>query len=191
MINHLAFLVKVWDNTRTPSNLSMTLPDLHPMLVHFPIALITLYAVLECLRFRAIAQRVELFYTKAIIIVVGTIGGIVARQFGLLAARAYEGTDAMRIIRIHEFFGNATLIIAGIISILYIGAWIFRSGSNLRHNKFIRLCNRITLTWRVIPLALAALVAVSITGALGGSLVYGETADPLVKFLYKTVVPLF
>jgi len=36
----------------------------------------------------------------------------------------------------------------------------------------------------IVPLALLGLVSVTITGALGGSLVYGPDADPLVSFLY-------
>ena len=159
--------------------------DLHPLVVHFPIALLTLYAVLECLRFHAVTSRVELFYTKAILAVTGTLGGLVAAQFGEIAQNAYLGSDTMKIIELHSAFADITNIVGGVISILYIAAWISRSGTRLKYKKFFHWCERATDSGWMIPLALLALATISTTGALGGSIVYGPNADPFVQLIYK------
>ncbi len=164
------------------------MPDLHPVFVHFPIALITLYAVLECLRFHAVTSRVDLFHTKAVLIVSGTAGGFVAAVFGLLAARVYTDVDMLRIITVHRTFAFLTISIATLLSIIYIGAWLSRAGANVPHKKLFRRAEHITDSAWMIPLALIILAAVSITGALGGSLVYGADADPFVQLLHKIFV---
>lgn len=164
------------------------MPDLHPLVVHFPIALLILYAVLECLRFQAVASRVELFYTKTILVVAGTLGGLVAAQFGENAEQAYRGSDVMNIIELHSSFAGITNFISGIISILYIAAWISRTGTKIPYKRFFRLSERITDSGWMIPLALLTLIAISITGAFGGSIVYGPDADPFVQLIYKIFV---
>ena len=164
------------------------MPDLHPLFVHFPIALLTLFAGLELLRFKAITSRLELFYTKAILVITGTIGGFIAAQAGEIAEETYKGGQSLNLLETHSSIAEATNILAIIIAALYVGAWIKRSGKQLPMPQIFALCEKITSSWIMIPAALVLLTAISVTGALGGALVYGPDADPVVSFVYKLLV---
>ena len=47
--------------------------NIHPLLVHFPIALLTIYSLLELVPFKQIYRQSYWFYTKAIILIIGSI----------------------------------------------------------------------------------------------------------------------
>lgn len=165
------------------------MPDLHPIFVHFPIALLMLYAGLEFLKFKAVESRFELFYTKAILVISGTLGGIIAAQFGEIAEELQRSTDLRQLIEIHSTFAGITNALGAIVSVIYIAAWLSRSKMNLPYRNILRSAERIVDSWIMIPLALATLIAISITGALGGAIVYGANADPFVSFVYKLFFP--
>lgn len=164
------------------------MPDLHPIFVHFPIALLMLYAGLEFLRFKSITSRLDLFHTKAILVTAGTLGGILAAQTGELAEEAFEGTSLLNLVETHSSFAESTNIIGIIIAVLYIGTWIKRSSNNLPFPKIFALCEKITTSPIIILAALVLLVGITITGALGGAIVYGPNTDPAVKFIYDLLV---
>lgn len=47
--------------------------NIHPFLVHFPIALFCVYTILECVRFQVVIKQPYWFYLKAgIVIMTGT-----------------------------------------------------------------------------------------------------------------------
>lgn len=164
------------------------MPDLHPLLVHFPIALLTLYAVLEFLRFKFITSRLDLFHTKAILVVLGALGGVIAAQAGELAEEAFKGTSQMNLVEMHSSFAENTNILGLIIAALYIGTWIKRSAVKLPFPKITALCEKITMSPMIIPAAIALLIGITITGALGGAIVYGPDTDPAVKFIYDLLI---
>ena len=56
--------------------------NLHPIFVHFPIALLTLYTLCELLRFKKIKDHPAWFYLKAVLIICGTLGAAAALLTG-------------------------------------------------------------------------------------------------------------
>lgn len=161
------------------------MPDLHPLFVHFPIALLMLFAVLELLRFKAVSSRFDLFHTKALLVISGTLGGFIAAQFGEIAENLERNAGMRTVIEIHSTFADITTILGAIVSVIYIAAWLSRSKTNLPYHNILRRAEKIVDSWVMVPLALAIFVAISITGALGGAIVYGANSDPFVNFVYK------
>ena len=52
--------------------------NLHPIFVHFPIALFTLYALLECARFKKLQEQTYYFYLKAFLVITGGLASSAA-----------------------------------------------------------------------------------------------------------------
>ncbi|KHO51327.1 MAG: hypothetical protein QT04_C0044G0036 [archaeon GW2011_AR11] len=58
--------------------------NIHPIFVHFPIALLSLYAVMVLIRFRKVMGLPYWSYAKAILAIAGTLGAFAALQTGSL-----------------------------------------------------------------------------------------------------------
>lgn len=94
--------------------------NIHPLFVHFPVALLTLAALLELIRFQRLLQRSYLFYTKAFLVITGTATGFAAFQTGELLEHLYDGTSTARVVELHATLASATLALFGILSVFYI-----------------------------------------------------------------------
>jgi uncharacterized membrane protein len=161
---------------------------IHPLVVHFPIALLTIYAVAELLRFKKINGQTYWFYLKAILVILGAFGALVARQTGeeLVEAWRVQGASSSLVVNIHNNWSFIATWIFGVLAIAYFVAWLYREGE-LKH-LFGKWCERLVTSWLIPVIALIGLAAITITGALGGAIVYGPDVDPTVKFIYSLLV---
>jgi|SRR3989344_4725701 len=139
--------------------------DLHPVIVHFPVALLSLYSVLEIIRFKNIQ-------TKSLLVVLGTLGSYAAYITGLINKNSIVG-EIPPALNWHQIFATITLVIFTIISIYYL----------------TRSKKEWLPPFLLVILAILGLAFITLTGALGGSLVYGPDTDPFVKFIYS-ILPL-
>jgi len=146
--------------------------DLHPIFVHFPIALLTVYGVLELIRFRKVCEKPYWFYVKAVLAIFGSLGAIAA-----FATGPDEIAHASKLGEMHANFALATLILSGIIALHYLLRWLRHAGY---HHGIPAIPN-----WLLVLLALVLLASVTITGGLGGALVYGTHFDPLMKPVFQ------
>jgi uncharacterized membrane protein len=170
--------------------------DLHPIFVHFPIALLVVYAFLEIISVRKLQSLPYWFYVKAIMVIFGAMGAVVARQTGEFAGEALEKAGlADKLLETHELFANATTIIFVIMAVAYIVVWVnkdkadFVSGSGLwvKIWMFASKISRVLVETQLAKLvALVGLVCVTITGGLGGMMVFGEKKDPIFVWIYNT-----
>ncbi|MBX4200336.1 hypothetical protein KW790_02665 [Candidatus Parcubacteria bacterium] len=144
--------------------------DIHPIIVHFPVALLTFYSVFELIRFERVLSKPYWFFIKAVLVIFGELGAIVAFMTG-----PEEGGGAL--IDMHERFAIMTLIIFGIISLHYLLRWLRHEGYHLRLPTLP--------SFLLVTLALAGLFAITITGGLGGALVYGTHFDPFMAPVFK------
>ncbi len=170
--------------------------NIHPLLVHFPVALLSFYAVLEIISFKKVRSIFWIFYVKAVLVIGGFIGGLLASSSG----EAIEHNFPMKenLIEIHSFWAGTTNVIFGIIAVVYLIVWIHKS-------NIIKLLPETVMgkIWRMkvmvaekilyarsmmLILAMAGIIAVTITGALGASIVYGPEIDPIVKFIYTKLI---
>ncbi|MEI7898323.1 MAG: DUF2231 domain-containing protein [bacterium] len=134
----------------------LTSGHFHPMLVHFPIAIITVGFLFDLLSF---AFKKETWLNKAgyWLEIIGMAGAIFAFGSGYFFTSPMEGEAGMMREK-HEFFATASLI-------SIIVATLFRI--------VVDYMNKETTNMKYLSLGLyfIALVFVSITGYLGGTLV--------------------
>jgi len=130
---------------------------LHPMLVHFPIALITFgfIAVFITVIFR---KKQYLPKTGYYLLLAGTAMALIALLSGVLFTSDLSGS-AEAIQEQHETFAWITLFLS-------IGTSIFWSFLKYRNQEGTNM------KWIVLVMYSLTAISVSITGYLGGTLVY-------------------
>lgn len=106
----------------------------------------------------------------------GAVGALLANLTGEGATHFAEG---VALIEAHEQFAQATLTLSIFLSLVYLVAWFGLDKFQLYAWKL--LSNR----GAMIPLALAILALITITGGLGGAIVYGTDFDPLMKPIFQ------
>jgi uncharacterized membrane protein len=142
-------------------------PNLHVIVVHFPIAFIALAPFLDlaCLVFRS---HMWLDRAASLLYVLGTAGAGAAYLTGERAADALKNlsTAAESALADHESFAMLTLIGLGVVSLVRIMvSWLSRDDRRVRIG-FFRLV--------AIPIAIAGVLLVGLTADRGGHLVYGH-----------------
>ncbi len=171
--------------------------NIHPIFVHFPIAFLTIYAIMELLRFKVLTNNHSYNVVKKILLLLGVVFSLPALSTGELAEHAY-GRSQRGLIEMHAGFAVSTVRVFGVILVSYI---IRKINSD---QKFINIKNLLTETkvvsyiWKVasklgnivlqtpvlVVLSLIGLILVMVTGALGGTIVYGPEVDFFTKFVY-------
>lgn len=132
------------------------MPSLHPMVVHFPIALLTSFLILDIL---SLILKSESLKTGATwMLYAGTIGTAIAVLAGFRAASAVGHDEVVHaIMETHEHFGLALLLISVILSI-----WRILTRGKLKG----------TLHIIYLTLAIIMVVVMSFTADYGGLMVY-------------------
>lgn len=130
---------------------------LHPMLVHFPIALVAIgfLAELASLYFK---KETCLPKMSFFLLIAGTLSALVTVLSGILFTSDMSGA-AQDVRETHELLAFVTLI-------------FLMATSTLRLILFIQKKEYPKLKWLAFTLYLLAIISVSITGFFGGTLVY-------------------
>jgi uncharacterized membrane protein len=129
---------------------------LHPMIVHFPIALVM---------FGFIAELGTLFFKKEIcltkagfyLLIAGTLSALAAITAGILFTSEMSGA-AGEVEEIHEIFAFVTVVLLVTTSIMRL--LLIKKPENLK------------LKWAALVFYGLAALSVSLTGFFGGTLVY-------------------
>ena len=134
-----------------------SISHLHPMLVHFPIALV-MFGFLAELAFLFFKKEVALSKMGYYLLIIGTLAALAAWLTGNFLTSGMEGA-AGKLKETHALFATITLILLLVTSIL--------------QTTFLVLKNKTTIL-KTISFILygGAAISVSITGFLGGTLVY-------------------
>ncbi len=144
---------------------STALPNLHPAVVHFPIALLTLAFGLDiaCL---ALRRQPWLDRAAALLYALGTVSACLAYLSGQQAARLMIGASgaAQTAMYEHADIAKITLVAFAIIaSLRLIVSW------NGRRDKVLKIS---ALRWTALVLALGCQALIFLTADRGGELVY-------------------
>ena len=170
--------------------------NLHPLLVHFPIAFFMLYSFLELVSIKKVRELPWLIYTKTILVTAGFLGGLLAANSG--EAIEHNFNAIKNIVEVHAFWAGATNVVFGIIALLYLIKVIklnnflkLKEGSSIQKFWFgiANIANiALGIRFLMVIAVLFGIVAVTITGAMGASIVYGPDIDPAVKFIYSKLI---
>jgi len=134
-----------------------TTSHLHPMLVHFPIALV-IFGFLAEVAFLFFKNESSLRKMGYYLLIAGTLAAIVAWLTGNFFTSEMDGA-AGKMRESHELFATITLVLLLVTSLFRTALVILKNNNS---------------TFRILAFILYSLAAisVSITGYLGGSLVY-------------------
>lgn len=147
-----------------------------------------LYSVLELIKSKKIDSKFNLFNTKIILLFTGMIGGFAALQTGDIASDLLSRAERTSILHFHEMFAQMSIFLYGVMAFGYILklALPYLSTKNFKYNWLIDDIRIIILSPIVsISLSILGLIALAVTGGLGGILVYGPDADFATSILYN------
>lgn len=143
------------ENTSTSFWLWDFLGRLHPLIVHFPISLLIIAALLELISLRNFQSKYRAGIS--LLVLIGSISAILSAAFGYQLAQE-QGTSGST-LDLHQQLGIATAFLSSLL--------LFALSRVSKNNQKPRI-----LVFRSV-LFLAA-IGVSITGHFGGSLTHGE-----------------
>jgi uncharacterized membrane protein len=130
----------------------------HPLVVHFPIALLLTAAVLELFSVWK-PESSGLHFAVTVNLILGTLGALVAAPLGWIdATQMHFEPDLRPVLAWHRWLGTSVAVGAALTSLARF--WAIKSGSR-----------RVLWTYRALLWLFALLLG--ITGHLGGFLVYG------------------
>lgn len=165
--------------------------NFHVIFVHFPIALFTIYALLELVSIKKLNELSYWFYVKAVLVITGAASALITLQTGDAVEDQYHNFRAL--VEIHSTWAGIATAIFAVMAVVYAVVWINRQwhldqrvqGSlSKAWNLLTKLSVFILKRWVLVILALLGLIAITFTGALGGAIAKGPDIDPIVYFIY-------
>lgn len=162
--------------------------NIHPLFVHFPIALLFLYSVVKVLPMESLLPRVSWKHIERTLLFFGVLGAFAALSTGELAEHLVRPDRDL--VEAHSFFATTatalySLLLCGEIFSLLETALVTKLTVPALYNalSFVRKVLTHPAFSRV--LAILGLIALSATGLLGGAMVYGTSADPMTGIVLK------
>ena len=157
--------------------------NLHPIFVHFPIAMLFVYSLIKILPLKKWFPRVAWRQIERVLLVVGVLGAFAALATGDTAEHLVKPNH--QLVDAHSTFAAVATWLYGALLLGEITAMV---NVRLAAQKIVVLqfleCVLCHPLFSAL-LAFLALVAISITGLLGGVMAYGVTADPFANVVLK------
>ena len=166
--------------------------NIHPIIVHFPIAFLFLYSLIILLPVQKWFKNISWKTSEQLLLMTGTLGIFVAKASGSLAQQITQPNRQLS--EMHELFANATTWFYLILLIIEFSPMIIsyiRKKKNLSQKikPLIKLLQRVykllNKNWIINTSALLGVISLFLTGLLGGVMVYGISADPLAPFVLR------
>ncbi len=162
--------------------------NIHPILVHFPVALLFLYSIVKLLPFKRWFPNVSWKHVELALLIPGLLGAFAANITGEVAEHIARPNH--KLVETHAFMALTATWMYGLLLAGELLYWIntnlvskLRSAPILSFFVFIR--NILVHPFVSGLLALLGLIAISLTGLLGGVMVYGVSADPLAGIVLQ------
>lgn len=162
--------------------------NIHPIFVHFPIAFLLVYSLLKIIPLRKWLPGVAWNHIEKVVLLVGVVGAFVAAQTGEIAEHLVRPDH--NLVEMHSLFASISIAFYGLLVVCefltpvlgYLIKKFPESKLLVRLQEVLPLVNS---GWLKIVLAVLGLVAITVTGLLGGVMVYGVTADPIAPIVLK------
>lgn len=162
--------------------------NIHPILVHFPIALLLIYSFIKIVPFKRWYPNVSWKHIEIALLVFGVLGAFAALSTGELAQ--HLSRPNRQLVNMHAGFASASTWFYGLILVgeilTFINPFIVLKFNIPPLTKLLNLVQQI-LTNEILSkvLAFLGLIAITVTGLLGGVMVYGLSADPMARIVLQ------
>jgi len=165
--------------------------NIHPILVHFPIALLFIYSVIKILPFKKWMPKISWTEIERALLVFGVLGAFAALATGDTAEHLFRPDRAL--VEMHSTFASiatwlyGALLLGEIITVFttsYTDIYL-KIKSELVKNILVKLQNLLCHKNFAKVIAFFGFIAITVTGLLGGVMVYGASADPLANIVLK------
>lgn len=165
--------------------------DFHPLFVHFPIALLTIYAVLEIARKWLHGERWDA--AREVLVIAGAVLAGITLATGETAKHLFADRSMRPVIELHATVAVAATWVFAVLAACYLLASPHYSSQVMRLPAGLQkalaplslFAERIVRLPFLAPLlALVGFLLLGLTGALGGILVYGPEFDPVTSAVY-------
>lgn len=163
--------------------------DLHPITVHFPIAMLVVWSILEMLPLSKIpiVKNITWQTTKDVLLVIGFLGALVSLQTGEEAEHLTRASH--NLVEMHGSFAGFATFVYG----LFVAEFVFRLDFVRQWTRKIRVADSFislylktfSIRWIRFIVVLIAFLALFVTGVLGGVIAYGPDKDPLAPFVLQ------
>ena len=156
--------------------------NIHPIFVHFPIALLFLYSLIKMLPLQKWFPKVSWKHIEILLLVVGVLGAFAALVTGDTAKHLVHPNR--QLVGMHSTFAQLAtwlygLLLVGEILTFLTSKIIPRLNVPILTKFFIIIQKILTQPTLSKGIAFVALIAITVTGMLGGVMVYGVSADPV------------
>ncbi len=161
--------------------------NIHPLFVHFPIAILVLYSFFEFARFQFITKQPYYITFKSVLVIIGTLTAYLTIMTGEIAEHIVVLQDPSKqaLIETHGMFAAITTTLYSFVAAYYLLNWATKApffAQQFRRFAINKILNIASVF--ILPAAILGLLAITITGGLGASIVYGPDVDPIVSFIY-------
>lgn len=161
--------------------------DLHPLVVHFPIAMLFVWSVIEIVRPQKWIPAVSWGSVQVVMLGVGFFGALAALITGDIAAEGLQN----EIVDVHETVAQITTFIYAVFVVDMALPFVLRVLVRILPEGLYAMCVRVariveSIMQRSFVRRMGALLGViflTLTGMLGGAMVYGPNADPLTPYV--------
>ncbi|HED05555.1 MAG TPA: hypothetical protein ENI61_02585 [Ignavibacteria bacterium] len=171
--------------------------NIHPLFVHFPIALLVIYAFMEIIPQVWVFKTQWWNSTKMFLSIIGILSIAPTLITGDIAEDAIIAINPKLtpLIETHATMAAITAIVFLIPAIAYATKIIETTDWHrkilLRYKWYSLIANilhKISIftlhRWAIFTLATLGIILLTITGGLGASIVYGPDFDPIISFIY-------
>lgn len=165
--------------------------NLHLLFVHFPIALLIVYALLEIISIKKLQSLTYWFYIKGTLVISGVISAFITLQTGEMIEGKFKYLKDL--VEKHSDWATFSTWLFAIVAVSYAVMWVNKEwnlqGKTIKYitpvwNMLSKLAVYVQKRPVIFVLALIGLVGISVTGALGGAISQGPDVDPVVHFVY-------
>ncbi len=162
--------------------------NIHPLFVHFPIALLFVYSIIKILPVQKWLPNIAWRDIEKLLLTFGILGAFAALTTGETAEHIFQPDRAL--VEAHSTFAAlATWIYAALLIGIVIGMarlhTFFAKLPKTLQMFLIKLEALLTHKTFSAVLAFLGLITIAVTGLLGGVMVYGADADPAARVVLK------
>jgi uncharacterized membrane protein len=161
--------------------------NIHPLFVHFPIALLFIYSAIKIVPLRKWFPTVSWVDIERALLAFGVLGAFAALSTGETAENLIRPNR--QLVNMHADFATVAtwmygLLLSGEAAAILLTKNITYGARLSVISRVLKVIERVLRNRTIsIVLAIAGLLTLSIAGLLGGVMVYGTSADPVAGFV--------